>query len=128
MKAILCGIMLFFGGLVFCAASGIVDETRKGNEKADLSYAFGMLVGSDLAETGLDFNYNAFYRGFRETMENQPTWFTLDEAMMIINTAFIAAQAEIRERNLAMGMAFLAENSQRPEVNVNPSGLQYEVV
>ena len=128
MKIIFCGTVLFFWTLVFCAASGIVEEARRGNEKADLSYAFGMLVGADLADTGLEFNYDAFNRGFRDTMENEPTRFTADEAMRIINTAFMAARTEIRERNLASGSAFLAENSQRPEVIVTPSGLQYEVI
>ena len=128
MKTVFCGIMLFFGGLVFCAASGIVDEARRGNEKADLSYAFGMLVGSDLADTGLEFNYDAFNRGFRDIMENEQTRFTMEEAMGIINAAFLSARTEIGEQNLVLGSAFLAENGQRPEVIVAPSGLQYEVI
>ena len=128
MKTILCGIVLFFGGLAFCAASGIVEEARRGNETADLSYAFGMLVGSDLAETGMEFNYDSFLRGFRDSMENGETRFSFDEAVGIINAAFESQRAEISNRNLAMGAAFLAENSQRPEVIVSSSGLQYEVI
>ena len=128
MKNFFCGVLFFFGALVFCSAAGIAEEARRGNEKADMSYAFGMIIASDLAETGLDFNYDAFIRGFRETMENEPTQFTLDEAMKKINTAFVAAQAEIGERNRALGLAFLAENGNRPEVTVTPSGLQYEVI
>jgi len=128
MKNLIFGTLLFFGSLYFCAAAGITEETRRGNERADLSYAFGMLIGSDLTETGLEFNYDAFVRGFRDTMENEPTRFTMDEAMLIINNAFIAAQAELRERNRILTEAFLAENRNRPEVTVTPSGLQYEVI
>jgi FKBP-type peptidyl-prolyl cis-trans isomerase len=128
MKRIFFGTLLFFVGLTFCAAAGITEDARRGNERADLSYAFGMLVGSDLADTGLEFNYDAFMRGMRDTMENEPTRFTLDEAMEIINIAFIAAQRELIERNRVLGEAFLAENRTRPEVNVTPSGLQYEVI
>jgi FKBP-type peptidyl-prolyl cis-trans isomerase len=120
--------MLFFGSLVFCAAAGISEEARRGNERADMSYAFGMLVASDLIETGLQFNYDAFIRGFRDAMENEPTRFTMDEAMAVINSAFLASMAELRQRNMALGEAFLAENSRRPEVIVTPTGLQYEVV
>lgn len=128
MKSIIFGILLFFGSLTFCVAAGISEEARRGNERADFSYAFGMLVGSDLADMGMEFNYDAFFQGFRDTMENEPTRFTMDEAMDIINIAFITMQAEARERNRVLGEDFLAENSKRPEVTVTPSGLQYEVV
>ena len=128
MKRFFCGILLFFGVLVFCAASGIADEAKKGNEKADLSYAFGMFVANDLAEAGFEFNYDAFIRGFREVMEKEPTRYTLEEAMVVINTAFVKAQTEAKERNLILGTAFLAENSRKQNVTVSPSGLQYEVI
>ena len=128
MKPISFGIMLFFGGLVLCSAAGIVEDARRGSDRADLSYAFGMLIGSDLAETGMEFNYDAFMRGFRDTMESGQTQFTFEEAVEIINTAFMSQRAEISDHNLAMGTVFLADNSKRPEVFVSPSGLQYEVI
>jgi len=128
MKSFFCGALFFFAALHFCAASGISEEARRGNEKADMSYAFGMLIASDLVDMGLDFNYDAFIRGFRDAMENEPTRFTMEEAMEIIRIAYMAAQTEMRERNLVLAEAFLAENSERPEVTVTPSGLQYEVL
>ena len=118
----------FFLAAFLCAAEGIVEEAGKGNERADMSYAFGMVVASDLVDSGLEFNYSAFIRGFRETMENERTRYTMDEAMDIIQTAFTAAQAEQGERNRAEGIAFLIENAKRPEVVVTPSGLQYEAI
>ena len=128
MKNIFCGILVFLGAAVYCSAAGIADEARKGNEKAEMSYAFGMLIAMDLEQTGLKFNYDAFVRGFRETMEKKETMYTPEEAVVKIQAAFAAVQAEVAERNRTVGKSFLAENGKRPGVTVTPSGLQYEVI
>ena len=128
MKNIFCVILVFFCAAVFLAAGGIAEAGAKGNEKADMSYAFGMVVAADLKETGLEFNYNTFLRGFREVMEKKDTRYTMDEAMGKINTAFAAAQAALGEQNRAEGMSFLEENRKKPGVIVFPSGLHYELV
>jgi FKBP-type peptidyl-prolyl cis-trans isomerase len=128
MKNFFLGALVFFGAAVFCSAAGIAEEARKGNERADMSYAFGMVIADDLLGSGLKFNYDAFIRGFREVMENEETRFTMDEAMDKIQAAFEAAHAEIWERSRVEGETFLAENSKRPGVVTTPSGLQYEVI
>ena len=128
-------IVLLFGPLVFCNAAGITEEVKKGNEKAELSYSFGMIIASDLVDMGLEFNYDAFIRGFRETMEKGKTLFTMEEAFDKANAAFLRIQEQMNEllqlegeKNLAVGKTFLEENGQRPGVDVTPSGLQYELV
>jgi len=126
---------LLFGPLVFCNAAGISEEVKKGNEKAELSYSFGMVIASDLLETGIEFNYDAFMRGFRETMEKGKTLYTMDEAYNRVDEAFLRIQAQMDEQmriegeiNLIAGNVFLEENRQRTGVNVTPSGLQYELL
>jgi len=134
-KGNVLAFFLLFGPLVFCAAAGISEDVKKGNEKAQLSYSFGMVIASDLIETGLEFNYDAFVRGFRETMEGGKTLFTMDEAFDKVDEAFLRIQEQMGEKrrlegeiNLAEGNAFLKENSLRPGINVTPSGLQYEIL
>jgi FKBP-type peptidyl-prolyl cis-trans isomerase len=128
MKPIFCGVLIFFGITAFSVAEGLVEETRKDREKVDMSYAFGMVVASDLLGTGLDFNYGAFTRGMRAVLERGETRYTMTEAMDMIQAAFQAAQAERGERNLVEGAAFLAENGRRPGVVTTRSGLQYEAI
>ena len=128
MKTLFCAIVIFIGAAVFCGAEGIVEQARIGEEKAEMSYAFGMVVAADLKETGLDFNYSSFARGFRDVMLREQTRYTQDEAMDIIQTAFQAAMAETGERNRAAGAAFQAENAKRPGVVTSPSGLQFELI
>jgi FKBP-type peptidyl-prolyl cis-trans isomerase FkpA len=119
---------LCFTALGFSYAEGIADEAASGTEKSDISYAFGMAIGSDLKQTGLDFNYAAFTRGFREIIENQETRFTLDEAVEKVQAAFRAAMAKQAEYNREQEVRFLAENSVKPGVVTTMSGLQYEVL
>jgi len=128
LKNITCLLLVFFGSVAFASARGIADEADRGNAKADMSYAFGMVLGDDLLDTGLEFNYNAFMRGFRDVMENRSTLFSMEEAIDRINNAFAAAQTEYIERALAETEAFLAANAARPGVIVTPSGLQFELI
>jgi len=121
-------LVVFFGAVVFCAAEGIGEEAGKDSKKKDTSYAFGMVVAGDVTGTGLEFNYNAFIRGFRDVMEKAKTRYTMDEAMEMIHNAYKAAQAEAGNRNKEAGDAFLAENAKRPGVVTLDSGLQYEVI
>ena len=128
MKKIYCAILVLLGAAALCGAEGIAEEAKKGSEREEMSYAFGMVVAGDVKETGLEFNYNAFVRGFRAVMEREKTRYTMDEAMDRIQTAFESAQAERGERNRIEGVTFLAENHKRPGVVTTESGLQYEVV
>jgi len=127
MKTIFFGALFFFWALVFSAAAGISEEARRSDERAEMSYAFGMLIASELVDTGLEFNYYAFMRGFRDILQNNPQH-SMEEAIAIVNAAFNAARAALVERNRVLAETFLAENSARAEVNVLPSGVQYEVI
>jgi len=94
-----------------------------------------MVIAEDLSEIGLEFDYDQFTRGFSDVMEHKKTGITMEEAMDIIDAAFMqinARQMEQRrlegERNRAEGEAFLAKNAEKPGVLVTPSGLQYEIL
>ena len=128
MKHTFCAIFLSVGLAVFSFAAGIAEEARRGNEKADMSYAFGMIVAMDLEQTGLDFNYDAFALGFRDAMEREATRFTMEEAIEKIDAAFETFNTEVGELNRIEGDAFLDSNGRRLAVVTTDSGLQYEMV
>ena len=120
--------MAFWAVFIFCAIPVEGQEAEGLASSEEVSYAFGMLIASDLMDSGLKFDYDAFIQGFRALMENEETRYTLGEAVEKIKAAYEAAQAEIAEQNTILGKAFLSENSKRPGVSVTPSGLQYEVI
>jgi FKBP-type peptidyl-prolyl cis-trans isomerase len=109
-------------------ARAIQEDYRNAEEKARISYAFGMLFGSNLSTTPLEFDYNAFTEGFKAMFEGAETQFTQQEAVEIVETAMYNAMEIVAEENQRREEEFLANNSRRPEVQITPSGLQYEII
>ncbi|MDR2103004.1 MAG: FKBP-type peptidyl-prolyl cis-trans isomerase [Treponema sp.] len=118
--------LLIAGG--FVSAEGIAEDAAQTEEQLDLSYAFGMVIGSDLKQTGLTFDYNAFSRGLRDSMGGGETRFSMDEAIRIMQTSYMAVMTERAETNRQAEIAFLEENRKKAGVIVTESGLQYEVI
>ncbi|MCL2442730.1 MAG: FKBP-type peptidyl-prolyl cis-trans isomerase [Treponema sp.] len=110
-------------------ARAIQEDYRASEEKARVSYAFGMIIGSNLSTAPIEFDYDAFAEGMRASMEDsiQPL-FSEHEAMEIVETALHRAMEKAAESNYMLEMEFLVTNSQRPEVHVTASGLQYEII
>ncbi|MDR0494292.1 MAG: FKBP-type peptidyl-prolyl cis-trans isomerase [Treponema sp.] len=109
-------------------AEGIREDLNFSGGKARTSYAFGMTVGSDLQETGLEIDYTAFTEGLRAAMEQKQTIMDRDEALEIVQDAFESAMgrqaAVLREKE----GAFLAQNASQPGIKTTDSGLQYLVI
>ena len=127
--------------LVFCSIFLLAckNETAADALDKDTSYAFGMLMASQLGGsmglTDLRFDYDAFKEGFRDFNEARETRLTQEKAIEHINTLFMKLQAENDEqswiegeKNREEGDAYMATNKERNMVNTTPSGLQYEVL
>ena len=127
MKKLLFTACLLLPALALYAA-GIQEDYKNADEKARLSYAFGMLIGSNLSTAEIDFDYDAFTNGVRDKIENAKTQFSEQEAIEIVETALQAASDKNSEVNRMQEVEFLTKNAERPEVQITPSGLQYEVL
>lgn len=109
-------------------AKGIREEVNFTGGKARTSYAFGMAVGGDLRDTGLEIDYHAFVEGLKSAMEQGQTIMDRNEALEIVQNAFEeaimkrAAELQLQEE------MFLAENAAQPGVCTTESGLQYIVI
>jgi FKBP-type peptidyl-prolyl cis-trans isomerase len=109
-------------------AKAIQEDYKKAEEKARVSYAFGMIIGSNMRSAVLDFDYTAFAEGVEAMVETGRGQFSEQEAMEIVETALQKAMEIQAEENRVREEEFLAANRERAEVNVTPSGLQYEVL
>jgi FKBP-type peptidyl-prolyl cis-trans isomerase len=127
MKRFMVTSCLFFMALTI-QAKGIQEDIDFAGEKARTSYAFGMMVGNDLKQTGLEMDYTAFMEGLRSAMEQRQTVMDRDEALEIVQNAFESAVRKQSAELQAKEDAFLAENASQPGINITDSGLQYEVV
>jgi FKBP-type peptidyl-prolyl cis-trans isomerase len=109
-------------------AGAIRDEVNFTGEKGRTSYAFGMTVGEELKESGIELNNSAFMEGLKSVMEGKQTIMDREEALEIVQDAFESAfrrksaELQIKEE------LFLAENAARPVIKTTASGLQYEVL
>ena len=121
-------LIILLGCVVFSLYAGSSAEIIQNSEKAKQSYAFGMAIALDLSQTGIDFDYNAFIRGFRDFLENNGTPMSIDEAYEIVDTAIYEAMAAQADLNLQYEKTFLLENGARPGIFTTSSGLQYEIL
>jgi len=98
----------------------------------DASYALGMNIGAGLRDSMLADNIipdlDEFLRGMRDAIHERKTRFDIEEARQIIESNFNELtreqNAEARQREIT----FLAENARKPNVQMTPSGLQYEIM
>jgi FKBP-type peptidyl-prolyl cis-trans isomerase len=129
MKKIIIFLCLFFT-VFFLYANGIQDDYKNADEKARLSYAFGMIIGSQLGidKMGIEFDYNAFADGLRATVEGEQKKISDQEAMEIIEAALYKAEEKQSSGNKAAEDEFFATNGQRSEIKTTASGLQYEII
>ena len=122
---IVCGLFLL---ALTVHANGVRDDVNFTGEMARTSYAFGMTVGGDLKEAGLEIVYFAFTEGLRAAMELEPTIMDRDEALEIVQNAFESAMRKQAAELQAKEEMFLMENASRSGVQSTESGLQYVVI
>jgi len=129
MKKLTVFLCLFFAVLTLNARA-IQEDYREADERARVSYAFGMAIGSNfnLSTMGIEFDYAAFTEGLRAMIEDGETQFSEQEAMEIIETALEAAMENRSNQNKVMEEEYLAANMLRPGIKVTETGLQYEIL
>ncbi len=99
------------------------------------SYSYGVDVASRLKQQGIELDVNALNRGIADAYNGTELALN-DEARLQAKTSFQAElrdqlarqQAEVGDKNIAAGKAFLEENGKKPGVITTASGLQYKVL
>jgi len=127
MKKALAFLCLFLSVLALHARA-IQEDYRRAEEKARVSYAFGMIIGNNLSTAGIEFDYDAFTEGVKALLEeNALPQFSEQEAREIVETALQESMDRQSAQNRLLEEEFLAKNMRKPEIIVTPSGLQYEI-
>jgi FKBP-type peptidyl-prolyl cis-trans isomerase len=129
MKKSFAFLCLFFAVLML-HAKAIQEDYKNAEEKARLSYAFGMIIGSNLGlnQMDIDFDFKAFTEGLKAVMEGSQPQLSEQEAMEIIEAALYNAEEKQSSASMLKEEEFLAANSQRQDVQTTASGLQYEII
>jgi len=121
--------LCMFLAVVALHARAIQEDYRNAEENARVSYAFGMIIGSNIKTAPIDIDYAAFSEGMKAMIDDaMETQFTEQEAMEIVETALHNAMEKQSDTNRILEEEFLVLNSQKPGVLVTASGLQYEII
>jgi len=121
-------VFVLLASSVLLYARGIREDFQKAEEKARVSYAVGMIMGSSLRQAELEFDYLAVTEGLKAAMGDAEAQFSDQEAVEIIEAALQNALEKKAGVNRLLEEEFLSRNGARPEVQTTPSGLQYEVL
>lgn len=124
--------MCDFSRIINCCEYKSIFVPKKGNMSADIkevSYCVGMSLAESLMQQNLgELDATGIAQALDEIFGGKQPRYTPDQANGII-------QQFLKEKNEAQfkeykdaGEQFLRENADRPEVQVTPSGLQYEVL
>jgi len=120
--------IIFLLAAMTAQAKAIQEDIDIEDDKARTSYAFGMTVGADLKQAGLELDYTAFTEGLRSAIEGGEALLDQDEALDIVQAAFDNAMMKQALELRLKEETFLSENAQSEGVISLPSGLQYTVI
>lgn len=134
-SAALVGVTVVLGACGDAGGSGAYENAALDTNDQKASYAIGLNVGNQLADTRDRLDRMAFLRGIEDAMQSNDPAVPPQELQAVLQTfgqEIEAAAAEARtaqgEENAAAGEQYLAENAAREEVMTTESGLQYEVL
>jgi FKBP-type peptidyl-prolyl cis-trans isomerase FklB len=132
MKQIVTLVILFGLGAGMAMAQKAIPLKTKADS---LGYAVGMNIGNDFKKQGIQLNLETLMAGLKDAMESKPTTLSDADARAVLTAYQAAQQAKINAEknakanaNLKKGEDFLAQNKNKPGIQVLPNGLQYEVL
>lgn len=120
---------MFLGMGVFFMMS-FNDADKKAPKGQNLSYAYGMLIGTDLKSkgfTGENINADELAKGLKDALDGK-TEMEMSAAQSMVQQEFNKVQESSKSKSVEEGKKFLDANAKRKEVKTTASGLQYEVI
>lgn len=99
------------------------------NQKDSISYAIGLLIGSDLKTGGFtDLNYEAMNNSMNKALKGDSLIMTKEAATKILNNFATAQMLKKAQENELVAKDFLEKNKTAEGVITTESGLQYKVI
>ena len=134
MKTTVWTLMICLGTAAMLSAGCKTNSSNSktlSDEKARVSYAFGMSMAHSLQRPGIEVEPDLVVRGVKDMLTGRLTLLTPEQAQATLRE-FIAEQskkrAELAAKNAAEAQAFLATNKNNPGVVTTTNGLQYRVI
>ena len=127
-------IGLLILGCMGCSSQKVTESDLK-EQEAQISYAWGHDIGTQLKQKEYAFNIEILVQGIKDGLQEGVSLLTqeeLQDAMLAFQNRqqeqFADERKILGEKNLGEGKLFLEENSTTEGVIVLPSGLQYQIL
>ncbi|KAA8730933.1 FKBP-type peptidyl-prolyl cis-trans isomerase [Acinetobacter qingfengensis] len=131
MKKILLSSVIFCSSATFAAPV----ISSQSNEKEQVGYSFGYLLGKSNANALGDLDVDSFMQGFKQGYLGTTPALTNEQMMAVLNqykkqteAADLIAFQQIANGNQQQGTSFLANNAKQAGIHTTKSGLQYQVL
>jgi len=107
------------------------------NKLDSASYAFGLAMGKNLSEGGLNgLNYDLLNKGLKDAFNKDSKPVMTDQVSQTAINSLFESLSKVREAKekakfapaIKEGETFLAQNKTKPGIKTTASGLQYEVI
>lgn len=130
----LTSVIVLSSGLYACnEGSSNTQALESLQQKA--SYSYGVDVATRLKQQGIELDVKALNQGIADAYNGDELALSEEDRLQAKTTfqtelrdALVKQQADVAEKNLADGKAFLEENSKKPGVITTDSGLQYKIL
>lgn len=134
-KFVACAVIAF----VSLAGTSFSQDKKPSDEMKNFSYAMGMNTANSLKnmtdKQDLDFDFDAFMKGIKDTYNGTKTEMNQEEAGQVIQQVMMRIQQKQQqkmqaagEKNSTAGAVFLEQNRKKKNIKTTASGLQYEVL
>ena len=111
------------------AAEAESDSLVIGSLKDSASYSLGLLIAQNLKQQGIsEVSYEHFVHAMNDFLSDSNQLIPIAQTQTILMQYMEEQKRAQYADKIKEGENFLAENAKREEVNVLPSGLQYEVI
>jgi FKBP-type peptidyl-prolyl cis-trans isomerase len=121
--------LMIASGLFSQAAPPPAGEAPAEASPQDIDYAFGLLMGQNLATTGLTFDPQQLLEGLQDSLSpGKKPRFDADRAKQIVTQAVHAAQQKANTARIKKEEDYLSEHAKKDGVVTTGSGLQIEVL
>ncbi len=112
-----------------------LSNSNLSNQKDSLSYSFGVLMGSNFVQQGVELNPDLVSKGLLDALGNKTPLLEPEKCQEIVSSFFEqlqrqaqAANEAVAQENKMKGEKFLEENKTKEGVKVTSSGLQYKIL
>ena len=111
-----------------CSSSTVKQTMKMENENDSLSYALGVVMGSNMKGQDLDVNEATFAKAFGAAARGEEMLMEADAADKLVQDFFQKKAQEKQAVASQEGVKYLEENAKKEGVTTTASGLQYEVL